>query len=238
MTRASGPVTLANASCDAAGVTVVTAGDKRFKKVLAELFEEHNFRGQCEGPKGSVNVTYARTYMRPRATVVAWYGRPVCTKDGGCSCGFGLGFTKRVKELGRSVFYVDLVCSQERKGGKILAAMESYAKSVGADVVALRAAVPDLIALYEKKGYHRMANACVPPSRAGRIALRELDRFAGPVGPRGAGVYTNGTQVVSSPADAWRAANKKPPSGSRGSALPEGWRLEEGQHGYWMSKCL
>ena len=66
------------------------------------------------------------------------------------------------------------------------------------------------------------------------MALRELDRFAVDVEP---GIYTDGTRVARSPADAWRAVHKSPPTRNK-NALPDGWRLELGGHGWWMSKCL
>lgn len=219
-------------------VEVVDTRNKRFDTTLADVFKTSNFEGQCTGKRGLVNVGYARQYMRSRATVLAYAHRAPCTKSGGCFCGFGLGFTKLVKELSASVFYVDLVCSQERMGGKVLAALETYAARTGARVVALRAAVPQLVAIYEKRGYKRIADACVPPSRAGRIALRTLDQFAGPVGPKGEGVYTDGTKIARSPADAWRVAKQARPAHASAKALPSGWRFEEGEHGWWMSKCL
>lgn len=230
---------LEEASCDRE-TTTVSKSDARFNSLLTQLFSAKNFDGQCKGKKGGVDIKYARNYMRPRATVIAWYGRPVCLKKGGCSCGFGLGFSKYVKELDESVFYIDLVCSQEKKGGKILASLEAYAKKTRAKMVALRAAIPALIQVYEKRGYHRVANACVPPSRAGRIMLRDMDRFAGLVGPQGEGVFTDGVRVANTAADAWRAVRKKAPTKSRSkqAELPTGWHFEGGGHGYWMTKCL
>lgn len=210
---------------------MVTKADPRFADLLDKLFGD--FNSQCLGAKGDVNIFYAKRYMRPRATVLAWI------QSGVSSCGFGLGFIKWVPELQKSVFYVDLVCSQHRKGADVLRALEGHAKMNGADVVALRAAVPALVAVYESKKYQykRLANACLPPSRAGRLALRTLDRFAGsPGGRHGLGIYTDGVFVVSSAADAWRAVKLKRPKNN--ALLPPGWTFEEGFHGWWMSKCL
>ena len=145
-------------------------------------------------------------------------------------------------ELEESVFYIDLVCSQDRLGGRILAALEDYGKGQGLKVAALRAADPPLVRVYERKGYKRIANACVTPSRAGRIALRDLDKFAPRVWTKQEGIYTDGTRVVSSSKDAWRAwrasTKKKPPATAFSSTLPDGWWFEEGSHGWWMSKCI
>lgn len=218
------------------GVTILSSGDKAFKPMLNTLFEESNFNGQCSGRKGLVNRDYAIRYMRPRATVVAWIDRVgKCDRKKGCLCGFGLGFVK--EEFGVRFFYVDLVCSQEKMGGSVLGALEAYAKRHKlADVVALRAAVPPLVKIYEKKGYKRQVNACTPPSRAARALLRALDRNAAGVAGASGGVYTDGTRLVSSVADAWRASNLPRPRDTK--ALPPKWYYEAGYHGWWMSKCI
>jgi hypothetical protein len=222
--------------CDSQ-VTVYEEGDAEYDDVIEELFTETTFSPQCTGVSGAVNYRYAKNYMRPRAEVVGWIARRRCTSKGGCSCGFGLGFAKTELFEGEQidVFYIDLVCSQARMGGKILTALEDYALENEYAVVALRAAVPKLVKYYQKKGYAKQANACFTPSRASRIILRGLNRFAAGVGGAREGVYTDGERVVASLDDAWRKAGLTRP---RGRDLPPGWRYEEGYHGWWMSKCL
>ena len=212
--------------------------DKRFDVRLKEVFQTSNFEGQCTGEKSLVHISYARRYMKSRATVIASVSRDACTKRGGCFCGFGIGYTKYVEELSASVFYVDLVCSQERMGRDLLLALEAYGARTGAKVAALRASIPELMPVYEKRGYHRLADACIPPSRAGRMALRELNKYAGSVGPKGEGGYTDGVRWANSPADAWRVAKRVRAARAPANSLPSGWRFEEGDHGWWMSKCL
>ena len=209
--------------------------DAEFKEVLKALFKETTFSSQC---KGGVNFRYAKEYMRPRAEVVAWIPRRRCTERSGCSCGFGLGFAKTEVFDGEEIdiFYIDLVCSQTRMGGKVLSALEEYAMENEYQIVALRAAVPKLVKYYLRKGYTKQANACVPPSRASRLILRGLNRFAAGVGGASEGVYTDGEHVASSEEDAWRKEGLTRPRGS--TKLPPGWRFEEGYHGWWMSKCL
>jgi hypothetical protein len=216
-------------------VTVVTNANPRFAGLLDDVFKPNNFNRHCTRMKGGVpigvNVTYAKRYMRPRATVIA------CFLGNVSSCGFGLGFPKWVPELRKSVFYADIVCSSQRKGGDILRALEDHARSNGAHVIALRAAAPALIGVYENHKFKRLANACQPPSRAGRLALRAIDRFAVSLSGRyDSGFYTDGILVVSSVADAWRASKRERPKKS--NTLPPGWYKEEGGHGWWMSKCL
>ena len=219
-------------------VELIEKKDRRFDAMLKEVFQSSNFEGQCTGEKGLVNLSYARRYMKSRATVIAFVSRDACTKRGGCFCGFGLGYTKFVEELSASVFYIDLVCSQERMGRDLLLSLEAYGARSGAKVAALRASIPELVPVYEKRGYYRLADACTPPSRAGRMALRELNKYAGSVGPKGEGGYTDGVRWANGPADAWRLAKQARPARAPPSSLPSGWRFEEGEHGWWMSKCL
>jgi hypothetical protein len=215
---------------------VYDEGDADFDKVLEALFSEPVFVSQCTGMNGAVNHRYAKAYMRPRAEVVAWIPRQKSAARRGC-CGFGLGFAKTEIFDGEEVdiFYIDLVCSQSRKGGEILRALEEYAMDNEYDVVALRAAVPQLVRYYMRKGYVKAANACVPPSRASRLILRGLNRFSSGVAGAREGVYTDGKHVVSSADDAWRKAGL---TRAEGVDLPPGWRYEAGYHGFWMSKCL
>ena len=240
----------------------------RFNAMLAKLFERKTFESQCTGRKGGVWHRYARTYMRERATVVVWTDQGACTsradQGNACICGFGLGYEKR--EADTDVFYVDLVCTQHRQGRAILRALENHAKTKGLKVVALRAAVPELVKVYERHGYRRVANACLPPSRASRAILRSIGSgsmpAAGVPGASESGVLTDGTRVVTivdrqkgdskksrkertkeqamemtrAVAAAWRMAKRKQPTGT--SELPPGWRHEQGNHGWWMTKCL
>ena len=203
-------------------VRIVTAEHKDFQTRLAALFDRSTFNDQCMGVKGGVNLTYARGHMKQRATVIAYVPREPCARRT-CTCGFGLGFAKTVPGIEGTVFYIDLVCSQERMGGRILAALEAHGARQGARVAALRAAVPALVRVYLKKGDHRLADACDPPSRAGRLALRELDRFSrsSPGSQRGP-LVTDGTRVVSSPVDAWRASKQARPKRAAPDELPDG----------------
>jgi hypothetical protein len=215
---------------------VYNEGDAEFDKVLEVLFSEPVFASQCTGANGAVNYRYAKAYMRHRAEIAVVIPRQKYAARRG-SCGFGLGFAKTEVFDGEEVdiFYIDLVCSQARKGGEILRALEEYAMDNEYHVVALRAAVPELVKYYQRKGYVKQANACVPPSRASRLILRGLNRFAAGVGGASEGVYTDGKHVVSSADDAWRKAGFTRPEGVD---LPPGWRYEAGYHGFWMSKCL
>ena len=222
----------------ACAIEVVTAPGPRFEETRKLVFRTDIFQKQCtrvNSKTASVSIDYARKHMRAKATVIAWSRPTSCST---CSCGFALGYIKRVAELGKTVMYVDLVCSQHRLGGQLLAALEEYGRTRGATLVALRAATKELIPVYRKKGYHRVADACVPPSRAGRMALRQLDQYAGQPSTRGdVEIYTDGLREVLTIADAWRAAKlARPPKNH--NALPPGWRLEEGWHGWWMSKCI
>lgn len=219
-------------------VNVIDKKNKNFEEIMKQVFEKKNFEAQCVGAKGLVNYGYALRYMRSRATVVVYSPRTPCTKKGGCFCGFGLGYTKHVKELSASVFYIDLICTQDKMGRKLLQALEAYGARKGAKVAALRAATPALISVYVKRGYHRLADACATPSRAGRKALRELDKYAGPVGPRGEGKFTDGVRRADDVKEAWSLAKRVRPTRAPDAVLPSGWRFEEGSHGWWMSKCL
>jgi hypothetical protein len=218
-------------------VHVYDEGDADFHRVLEALFSEPVFLSQCTGANGAVNYQYAKTYMRHRAEVVAFVPRQKCAAKRG-TCGFGLGFAKTEVFDGEQVdiFYIDLVCSQSHKGGAILRALEEYAKDNDYQVVALRAAVPQLVKYYQRKGYVKAANACVPPSRASRLILRGLNRFSSGVAGAREGVFTDGQHVVSSVDDAWTKARLPRPEGV--VDLPPGWRFEAGYHGFWMSKCL
>ena len=222
----------------ACAIEVVTAPSPRFDKTRELVFSTKIFEEQCilrANKKKGVNIDYAREHMKAKATVIAWSRPTSCST---CSCGFALGYMKEVAELGKTVMYVDLVCSQHRLGSQLLAALEEHGRKRGATVVALRAATDELVPVYRKKGYHRIADACVPPSRAGRMALRRLDEFAGRPSKMGDfDIYTDGTREAQTIADAWRAAKlTRPKKNTR--ALPPGWRLEKGWHGWWMSKCL
>lgn len=219
-----------------AKIEIMDKNNERFDEMVEKVFQTASFKAQCVGAKGMVNITYARRYMKSRATVLVYSSRDTCTERGGCFCGFGLGYIKRVD--GASVLYIDLVCSQEKIGRGLLQALEAYGAGSKANVAALRAATPDLVSVYEKRGYHRLADACAPPSRAGRIALRELNKYAGPVGAGGKGVFTDGVRVAKSPADAWRVAKQVRPTRAPATLLPNGWMFEEGAHGWWLSKCL
>lgn len=218
-------------------VVVLTSASKQFAATLERVLDRKNFDGHCvRKDNEGVNRSYAVEYMRPRATVLAFVPRAEgCDRSKGAFCGFGLGFTKTVEGVG-TVFYIDLVCSQERKGKQILSALEGHAATKKiADVVALRAAAPGLVRVYRRLGYVRAANACLPPSRAARALLRAVDENAAGVAGSPGGVYTDGTRVVSSVADAWRAIGEKNP---RAKTLPPGWYFEHGDHGWYMSKCL
>jgi hypothetical protein len=221
-------------SCEQS-VVVLTSASKQFAATLHRVLESKNFVGQCLRKDGEgVSHSYAVEYMRPRATVLAFIPRAErCGRSKGAFCGFGLGFTKAVEGVG-TIFYIDLVCSQERKGKQILSALERHAATIS-DVVALRAATPGLVRVYRRLGYVRAANACLPPSRAARALLRAVDENATGVAGATEGVYTDGTRVVSSVSDAWRAVGEKKP---RVTTLPPGWYFEHGHHGWYMSKCV
>lgn len=226
------------ATCQTA--TLLTDRSKEFQPTLKRLFRQDTFDDQCvRAGTGGVNREYALRHMYARATVLVYVNR-----DDGKFCGFGLGYVKEVEEIGK-VFYIDLVCSQNQQGKTILDAFERYAKRNRiADVTALRAAVPKLVRVYERRGYVRAADACSPPSRAARALLRTLDTNAAGVagaarivvdGETSSGLYTDGTHVFSSVADVWRHVGRRKP---RNVQLPEGWYAEEGGHGWWMSKCI
>ena len=206
----------------------------RFRSALDSLFNGKTFDAQCTSSKGTVNKQYAVRHMRSRATLVAWAGSDESSSSSP-DCGFALGMIKRDSE--HPVLYIDLVCSQQRQGGKLLAALEGYASHHGlASVAALRAATPGLLKVYERKGYRRQANACLPPSRANRLILRALDSNAGAVAGGHDIIFTDGKRVVTSMSDAWKLE-----TGQRRDTpkyLPKGWHAEEGYHGWWMSKCL
>lgn len=209
---------------------IVEKGHPDFAKLMKHVMKQGNFNSHCvkevKGEPVYVRREYALQHMRDRATVIAY------VENGKELCGFGFGLFK--KERGVKTFYVDLVCSGLRKGGALLKAMEGYA-SGKADVVALRAAHPGLIRYYQRHKYRRLANECEPPSRAQRALLRDLDRGAADVPGAPRGVYTDGVQVVSSIEDAWARVGEKKP---RGSDLPPGWIFEEGDNGWWMTKCI
>lgn len=206
----------------------------RFRSVLDALFKGKTFGAQCTSSKGGVSRQYAVRHMRARATLVAWAGSDSSSLD----CGFALGMIKH--DPGHPpVLYVDLVCSQQRQGGRLLAALEEYAtRRRLASVAALRAATPGLLSVYERKGYRRQANACLPPSRANRLLLRALDANAGAVAGGHGQVFTDGQRVVTSRADAWRLQTGRSPTRANARRLPTGWHADEGYHGWWMSKCL
>ena len=279
-------------------VRILPAGDAAFERTVAKLLAPSTFDSQCYRKDGrGIDLEYVKRYVRPRADFVAVIDRPCPGSDanakqgkGACFCGFGFGYVKRhdaspgAEQGGDlTIVYVDLVCTQHKKGKVLLEAMEDYGKARGAAMSALRAAERELIPIYARYGYRRIANACLPPSRAQRAALRECDRFAvsvkglgrekvryrkegappirtiaaawkaeGYARPRDrprrlpygwsreqdpARVFTDGVRVAMTADEAWRrSGQERRPHSS--SDLPDGWRAEEGNHGWWMAKCL
>jgi hypothetical protein len=96
-------------------------------------------------------------------------------------CGFLVGY--KMKDY----FYIDLVCSANRKGAALIRSAEGLATRLGCTHVALRAAgtptrrgvtIPNkrLMSYYYRKGFKRAVNACdMSSSRSSRASLRALN---------------------------------------------------------------
>lgn len=234
-------------------IILVTDKDPGFDSVLEKIFSKDGFK-QCGG---KINAAYARRHMKARATVIA-----ASVDHTGSLCGFALAFPKTIsvdRNVKLTVFYVDLVCTQHKLGKQIMTVLETYAKDkTKIKVVALRAAVKQLIPVYEQKfGYKRQANACEFPSRAGRNLLYNIDKGAADLGGTSTGYYTDGYLVTRDIDEAWVLAiakaerfaevtgNVEPfymltdaSEKKKKQTLPTGWYFDEGFHGWWMSKCL
>jgi hypothetical protein len=123
-----------------------------------------------------IDKTYVRTKMLPNIQYIWWSEREVDsskTKKKKEFCGFLLGRARRLLPRSKKiVFYVDLLCSAHRQGGKLLAHAEDFARSKNYSRMALRAASPHLLRYYRSKGYKRVLDACARPSRRARALLR------------------------------------------------------------------
>ena len=118
----------------------------------------------------TINDAYVRKYIIPRAThtLVATSGKDMY--------GFLVGSVKRLED--GPVFYVDLVCSANRKGKDLLFRAEIKALSLGMRTITLRAASPKLLNVYRRRGYTREVDACKRKTREQRRKLREMDKVA------------------------------------------------------------
>ena len=87
--------------------------------------------------------------------------------------GFLVGGRDVVTVDGRktTVFYVDVVCSQYRKGRMLLLQAEVIGQRLRCEAVALRA-LPHVIRYYRKLGYQTALNACHAESRRQRSHRR------------------------------------------------------------------
>ena len=134
---------------------------------------------QC---KGMISKMYVNTWMIDRAEYIFWYesehknseGKKYTRMDG-----FALAYRGAHKHNpDEEYFYIDLLCSNHRKGGQLLQKVEEFAKDLGFNTLALRAASASLFRYYRSKGFRRMANACKKYSRHQRSVLRHLDEDA------------------------------------------------------------
>ena len=134
---------------------------------------------QC---KGMINKMYVNTWMIDRAEYIFWYesehknskGKKYTRMDG-----FALAYRGAHKHNpDEEYFYIDLLCSNHRKGGQLLQKVEEFAKGLGFKTLALRAASASLFRYYRSKGFRRMANACKKYNRQQRSVLRHLDEDA------------------------------------------------------------
>ena len=166
--------------------------------------------------------------MLPRAEVIAIGIRNCKKSDTVCKgrsqvCGFALGYLKSKK-----VFYIDLVCTNSKQGKPLLDAMEEYAAAKKVDIVGLRTANDALIPYYAKRGYRRVTDACSEISgslrqrRAVERQMREhIDKYATSL-PNARLHITDGMNVASSIADAWKLAEK-------GGAKPKNGLVTDGR---------
>ena len=159
------------------GVTTYRKGrDRGFQSMLSRVFTQRVFQAECvrkvDGRYDGVAWEYARQNAMATATVLCVVDTETRRRGKGAqrTCGFGVGHVDST----RSRLIVDVVCSSQRQGGRILRALEAHARDEALRVVALRAATDALIPIYERHGYERRVNACAP-RRHERRGLGGLD---------------------------------------------------------------
>ena len=152
----------------------VKRGSKRASKTWGGV------KHQCRKKEGkgtvlAINVAYVREHMIDKAQHLFYFARYTKRKRKLQEfCGFLLAREKNINN--QRVFYIDLLCSQHRKGSALLAKAEAYAKKQRFKLTALRAATPGLLKYYRNKGYKRNTNACVGVDRDDRVFRRgDLD---------------------------------------------------------------
>lgn len=136
-----------------------TTFNTELHKVLKHLKQTCMRRGVAK-----IDPDYVRVNTKGKATVLCWFPESE-------ACGFALGHERNAQ-----VFFVDLLCTQKKQGRRLLKEMEAYAREREIPLVALRAASEALVPVYEERGYARVADACVPPSKIDKKLRRKLER--------------------------------------------------------------
>ena len=134
------------------------------------------------GKKTALRLAHSRT----KAQIVVWIEKKkrTCGADESCICGFALAhFSPQAAEefspQEHKVLVVDLVCSANQKGKALVDALEKFAKeqhNVDNIMIAARASTTQLKNMFRAKGFKRVANACIPPSKASAAVLERLDK--------------------------------------------------------------
>lgn len=119
----------------------------------------------------AINSKYVRDHAMNRTTVLLY--TEGITQERGTNkqtkrlrkekralTGFAMAHVKKDKENHNKIFYVDIICSAHRCGRQLFRMAEQVAKKLECDVIALRAATPNLIKIYNRLGYKRRANDC------------------------------------------------------------------------------
>jgi len=136
--------------------------------------------------RGVINKEYVIKNMKPKVQYILLYKhtdiskqksrRKILTTRKDIIDGFLFAHVMRHKDIPQKILYIDLVCSQRRKGRALLEKVELLAKHSRIKRLALRSAFKPLIRYYRKHGYKRIANPCKPPSRKQRHIKRSLDQ--------------------------------------------------------------
>jgi len=132
---------------------------------------QSNLADQCGG---DVVGSWARAESIPRADYIIVALRPtVGLRSGGSAyavCGFGI-----LKDTSRVEMYLDVLCSSQRYGGRILAFAEELARSMGKARMRL-SSLEKPLGFYVKNQYKEVDDACNPMSRVYRTGNR-IDGF-------------------------------------------------------------
>ena len=137
---------------------------------------QSNLADQCGG---EVVGSWARAESIPRADYIIVALRPtVGLRSGGSAhavCGFGILKDTSPVDNPKLEMYLDVLCSSQRYGGRILASAEELARSMGKARMRL-SSLEKPLGFYVKNQYKEVDDPCNPMSRVYRTGNR-IDGF-------------------------------------------------------------